>query len=218
MFITKSFLHLIITLNCFLSAQQLENNPYMFLDYESEKKKTASIDKILFPAGTNTPDPELVHNDGKNLNLLPDMATTTCIDTVLDQKNIKTASMQNEKILLYAKEYIGLKYGFGTNSKLKMDCSGFTQQIYKKLGISLPRSAVKQSFFGVKIGFNELKVGDLLFYRTYKSTPSHVAIYVGNRKMIHASYIAKQIQFDSIDKSYYKERFLFAKRLHMGEK
>lgn len=210
---------MIFILNCLLSAQQLESNPYMFLDYESEKKKTASIDKILFPADTNTPDSELVHDDGKNLNLLPDMITSTiCIDTALHQKSIKTASMQNEKILLYAKEYIGLKYGFGNNSKLKMDCSGFTQQVYKKLGISLPRSAVKQSFYGVKIGFNELKAGDLLFYRTYKSAPSHVAIYVGNRKMIHASYIAKQIQFDSIDKSYYKERFLFAKRLHMDKK
>jgi cell wall-associated NlpC family hydrolase len=99
-----------------------------------------------------------------------------------------------------------------------MDCSGFTQQVYQKLGVSLPRSAFRQSYYGVKIGVNELKVGDLLFYRTYKSAPSHVAIYAGNGQMIHASYIAKRIQFDSINKSYYRERFLFAKRLSLDKK
>lgn len=213
MFVGKSFLILILTLNCLLGAHQPESNNYNFLEYESEKKKSGSIENILFPENMNTLKDKVSNRDEKDIHQLW-TTSTICIDNTLGQKSIR----QNEKILLYAKGYIGSKYGFGNNSKLKMDCSGFTQQVYRNLGVLLPRSALKQSFYGVTIGLNELKVGDLLFYRTYKTAPSHVAIYAGDRKMIHASYIAKRIQFDSIDKSYYKERFLFAKRLQLDKK
>ncbi len=67
------------------------------------------------------------------------------------------------------------------------------------------------------VDLSELQVGDLLFYRTYKSDPSHVAIYAGNGQIIHASYAAKKVQYDSIDKAYYKQRFLYAKRLSLGD-
>jgi len=129
-------------------------------------------------------------------------------------QNLKSAK---NKVLAKAKEFLGTPYGFGNKSNDRTDCSGFTQQVYSQFGISLPRSAAEQAQLGVTVDPNDLQIGDLLFYRTYKSDPSHVAIYAGNGQIIHASYNAHKVQFDSIDKGYYKERFLYAKRLAFND-
>ena len=74
-----------------------------------------------------------------------------------------------------------------------------------------------QSKYGSKVDLKDLQVGDLLFYRTYKREPSHVAIYAGNGQIIHASYRSKKVQYDDIDKGYYKQRFMYAKRVAFYE-
>lgn len=117
------------------------------------------------------------------------------------------------RVLSKAQEFLGTKYKFGNKGDKKTDCSGFTQQVFGEFGITLPRSASEQSRYGKKIDIKDLKVGDLLFYRTYKKAPSHVAIYAGDGKIIHASYKGKKVQYDKIDKQYYKQRFLYAKRI-----
>ncbi len=122
-----------------------------------------------------------------------------------------------DKILTKAQEYLGKPYGFGNRNDFKTDCSGFTQEIFEHFGLSLPRSAALQSKHGTKVDIKDLQVGDLLFYRTYKKEPSHVAIYAGNGQIIHASFRSKKVQFDSIDKKYYKQRFMYAKRLALIE-
>lgn len=129
-------------------------------------------------------------------------------------KNLKTAK---DKVLSKAKTFLGTPYGFGNKTGERTDCSGFTQQVYSQLGISLPRSAAEQAQLGSSVDPGDLQVGDLLFFRTYKSDPSHVAIYAGDGQIIHASYTAKKVQYDSIDKDYYKQRFLYAKRLPFQE-
>jgi cell wall-associated NlpC family hydrolase len=68
------------------------------------------------------------------------------------------------------------------------------------------------------VDIDNLEVGDLLFYKTYKKEPSHVAIYVGDGQIIHASYKSKRVQYDAIDKAYYKKRFIYAKRLTIVDK
>lgn len=129
-------------------------------------------------------------------------------------ENLKNAK---EKILSKAKELLGTPYGFGNKTGERTDCSGFTQQVFRQFGVSLPRSAAEQALLGENVNLEDLQVGDLLFYRTYKSDPSHVAIYAGDGQIIHASYSAKKVQYDSIDKDYYKQRFLYAKRLPFQE-
>lgn len=128
--------------------------------------------------------------------------------------NLKSAK---ERILSKAKEFLGTPYGFGNKNSEMTDCSGFTQQVFSQFGIKLPRSAAEQAQFGEKVALEDIQVGDLLFYRTYKEEPSHVGIYAGNGQIIHASFKARQIQFDSIDKGYYKQRFMYAKRLALNE-
>lgn len=118
-----------------------------------------------------------------------------------------------QKIMDRAREFLGTSYGFGSKEATQTDCSGFTQQVFQKFGINLPRSAAQQANYGTYVDSNDLQVGDLLFYQTYKSEPSHVAIYAGDGQIIHASYRNKRVQYDAIDKGYYKQRFMYAKRL-----
>lgn len=117
------------------------------------------------------------------------------------------------RVITKAQELLGTKYIYGQKNSRQTDCSGFTQQVFKEVGISLPRSAAEQAKIGSTVDIDELEIGDLLFYKTYKKEPSHVAIYAGDGQIIHASYKSKRVQYDKIDKAYYKKRFIYAKRL-----
>lgn len=123
-------------------------------------------------------------------------------------------SANNSKILQYANSFIGRSYEYGKKSDTKIDCSGYVQEVYNHFGIELPRNVIAQSRIGKRIDLKNIQKGDLLFfYRTQKFIPSHVAIYAGDGKIIHASYMAKCVHIDSFNKPFYKEHFLYAKRV-----
>ena len=117
-----------------------------------------------------------------------------------------------ERLMLFAKKMIDLPYKFGGNGIFALDCSSFVQKVYGFVGKPLPRSAREQFKVGEVIDKNELQSGDLLFFRTYASFPSHVGIYLGNNLFIHASSRAKKVQIDNLDTPYYVKRFIGAKR------
>lgn len=121
-----------------------------------------------------------------------------------------------DRVMARAKELLGTPYGFGNKESTQTDCSGFTQQVYSQFGISLPHSAAEQAAYGKDVDSKDLQVGDLMFFHTYKDEPSHVAIYAGDGQIIHASYKNKRVQFDAMDKGYYKQRFMYAKRLALN--
>ncbi len=105
-------------------------------------------------------------------------------------------------------------YVFGGNSpSFGLDCSSFTMYVYKKLGINLPRTARAQFNFGIPIDLNHLKVGDLVFFRTYARYPSHVGIYIGNGKFIHFSSMFHGLAISSLKDRYFKRRFIGARRV-----
>lgn len=119
------------------------------------------------------------------------------------------------RVITKAQEFLGTKYLYGKTNSRQTDCSGFTQQVFKEVGITLPRSAAEQAKIGSTVDIDQLEIGDLLFYKTYKKEPSHVAIYAGDGQIIHASYKSKRVQYDKMDKAYYKKRFIYAKRLNI---
>ncbi len=97
-----------------------------------------------------------------------------------------TASTASQ-LIAYAKQFLGNKYVFGGTSLTNgTDCSGYTQGVFKKFGKSLPRTSRQQATCGTKVSTSNLKAGDLLFYAT-NGTINHVAIYIGNGQIIHAS-------------------------------
>lgn len=90
-------------------------------------------------------------------------------------------------VVSYALQFVGNRYVWGGTSLEKgVDCSGFTMRILGKYGISLPHSSRAQPSYGTKISASEAKPGDLFFYGSGSSI-SHVAIYIGNGQIVHAS-------------------------------
>jgi len=118
-----------------------------------------------------------------------------------------------EKLLILAKNFLNIPYKFGGSSFLGIDCSAFVQEVFSLIGIDLPRSAREQFSHGDPVDKEELSVGDLVFFRTYASFPSHVGIYLGNNEFIHTSSKLKKVTIDSFKTPYYLKRFIGAKRL-----
>lgn len=103
-------------------------------------------------------------------------------------------------ILTTASRYVGTRYRFGGTKPGAFDCSGFTRYVFARHGIALPRTASEQSAAGhsIVVGVDSLAVGDLLFFRTRRGRASHVAIYAGEGRIIHASAGSRRVRFDDL--------------------
>jgi cell wall-associated NlpC family hydrolase len=113
-----------------------------------------------------------------------------------------------------ARTYLAIPYRYGAESRNSTDCSGFVQQVFREFDIKLPRTAREQYTIGMKIDRTSLSSGDLLFFRTRakKKYPTHVGIYLGNGKMIHASSRQRKVVISDVNHPYYVKRYVGAKR------
>lgn len=127
-------------------------------------------------------------------------------------KSLETnQSISNLKNSAYS--FLGARYRFGGSSRSALDCSSFTQQVFREQSVKLPRTAREQFYVGNEVVRGDLKKGDLVFFQTYARFPSHVGIYLGNRKMIHASSREHRVVVSSMDTPYYLSRYLGARRM-----
>lgn len=102
-------------------------------------------------------------------------------------------------LVQYAKQFVGNPYVWGGTSLTGgADCSGFTLSIYKKYNVSLPHHAASQAQMGTKVSMGEIQPGDLVFYAKNGSI-NHVAIYIGNGQVIHASSPKTGIKISSVN-------------------
>lgn len=109
-------------------------------------------------------------------------------------------------------KYIDTPYVYGGTSINGIDCSGFTSKVYADLGIKINRTSGAQYQQGEAIAKSDLQVGDLLFFNTSGRGVSHVAIYMGDNKMVHSqSYFG--VSYSSLDERYWKSRYIGAKRI-----
>ena len=110
------------------------------------------------------------------------------------------ADARAAKLIALARTFVGGRYVFGGSSPGSgFDCSGLVAYVYGKSGISLPRTAAQQFSRGKSVRFDELAPGDLIFQSgTYKAGISHVAIYIGDGKMLHAKGEKYGIVIDSV--------------------
>lgn len=129
-------------------------------------------------------------------------------------KNVKLGLDGVTELKKTAYSFIGTKYRFGGTSRKGLDCSSFVQQVFRELDVDLPRTAREQYRVGDAVAPGDLQKGDLLFFQTYARFPSHVGIYLGNNKMIHASSRDRRVVISSVDTPYYRSRFIGAKRIH----
>ena len=126
------------------------------------------------------------------------------------------ATDESRKLIEIGTAYIGTPYRMGglikNGEPVAFDCSLFVQHVYAALGVDLPRTSKEQAKKGEKVDRGSISQGDLLFFSTNGKTISHVAIYVANGKMIHASS-SHGVTISDMDSSYWKKRFVTARRV-----
>lgn len=116
--------------------------------------------------------------------------------------------------------YLGIRYRFGGSSpETGLDCSGLVQNVFRHaIGLDLPRTAREMASLGDKIGRQELKPGDLVFFNTMRRAFSHVGIYVGDGQFLHAPSRGGGVRVEDMGSSYWAKRFNGARRLLDEEK
>lgn len=129
---------------------------------------------------------------------------------------IPEVSLLGEQIVEYGKQFIGTPYVWGgTNLTKGVDCSGFTQGIYKRFDIELNRTSYMQALNGKTIPKEQLRSGDLIFFDTNginRGKISHVGVYVGDGEFIHSD-MTKGISIAKLDNSYYRRNYVKSVRV-----
>ena len=179
------------------------SSDYVCLDYAYETAKTveedgqaetvvASAPQATEPAGTSTE--EIIYGIGDVNNTEPQDGTTagdtntepmiTDAPAITETADPTTISTRGQEIADFAIQFVGNPYKYGGTSLTDgADCSGFVYAVYAHFGYQLPRSSYDQANAGYQVSVSDLKPGDLIFYRDF----GHVALYVGNGQVVHAS-------------------------------
>lgn len=120
--------------------------------------------------------------------------------------------LRNE-IVSIAKSFIGMPYSWGGSSPNEgFDCSGLIAAVYQLIGLNLPHSSIKQYRLGTPVKKSKLLEGDLVFFATSRGRKvSHVGIYIGDNKFIHAPGKNKQVRTDSLFNTYFIECYVGAR-------
>ena len=129
-----------------------------------------------------------------------------------DSENI---SEDRKKVINTARRYIGTPYVWGGENPSGFDCSGFTQYVYNEsLGFNIPRVSYEQynTSSGLRVDRRSLEPGDLIFFITRGSRVSHVGIYIGDNKFIHAPSTGNLVRTERLNSYYYSSRFVGGKK------
>jgi cell wall-associated NlpC family hydrolase len=129
----------------------------------------------------------------------------------------KAGESIKDRLLRVARRMLEVPYRFGGTTLWGLDCSGFVQKTFAFLNLDLPRSAREQFREGAKVAKEDLSPGDLVFFRTYAKYPSHVGIYLGDNRFVHASSRDRKVTIESLDAPYYEKRYIGAKRFLFEE-
>ncbi len=120
-----------------------------------------------------------------------------------------TPPKEVDKLIANAKELIGTPYRRGGTTTAGFDCSGFTQYVFKSVGIDLPRTSEAQASIGSQLNKEQLIPGALVYFNTDGSGISHIGIYLGDNKFIDSSN-GKGVAINSLKDSYWGSRYLGA--------
>ena len=153
-----------------------------------------------------------VAKDDTHIKSLPEIETAKAIQS--NESSTYENGLTRDVIISIAKRFLGAPYKFGGNSLIRgLDCSAFVNKVFSFFNVDLPRTAREMYKIGRNVTKGELSAGDLVFFRTYASYPSHVGIYIGDSEFIHASSAAKRVRIDNMNQSYYRKRYIGAKRI-----
>lgn len=165
--------------------------------------------RYVLPPPSNKP----VAGFGASADIAPAISTAsaTANTSLVDRARNNAAEM-----VYTAMNFLGVRYRWGGESaESGFDCSGFTRQVFERsIGLLLPRRAEEQARAPglMKVVWADLKPGDLVFFNTLRRTFSHVGIYVGDGKFIHAPHTGANVRVDNLTNHYWARRFTGGRR------
>lgn len=176
------------------------------------------IDLNTLKKATLTPGTRLVIPKETNEDASVD--ETIVLDTARPLKHWKNEE-ERGVLVKVARSFSGAPYKYGGDSVRGLDCSAFVRKMYEIFDVQLPRTAREQFQVGVRIEKGELTTGDLVFFRTkrFAKEPTHVGIYIGDGKFIHASSVLKRgVKVDCLSEGYFDRTYTGAVRVKTLDK
>lgn len=144
----------------------------------------------------------------QEVSLLKETLTTN------EEKPEQSMKIISEKIVEVALKYIGFPYKYGGESLWGIDCSAFVRRVWGFFGLELPRTSKEQFLCGEKTDLSDLQPGDLVFFRRRgRKNVSHVGIYIGDSKFVHASGSDHRVTISNLTQEYYSKYFKGARRV-----
>ena len=143
------------------------------------------------------------------------VACTTVPPTATPPASPVAPVSRSDDMLFHALAALGVDYRFGGASReTGFDCSGLVAHVYREAyGIELPRHTLAQAKYGKPVSSAQLEIGDLVFYNTLKQPYSHVGIYLGDGRFIHAPKEGAAVRVERMSSTYWTKRYDGARRI-----
>ena len=153
------------------------------------------------------------------LHATPVQANDLATEQQTTRTRLHDLTARASELAIQAMGMIGIRYQYGGNAPENgLDCSGLVRYLFMQVwGKELPRTSEEISRLGEPVDTGNLQPGDLVFYNTLRRSFSHVGIYLGDNKFVHAPSAGGQVRIESMEVGYWKNRFNGARRLGQPE-
>lgn len=171
----------------------------------------------LMSAGMDTAQADEIEN---LLRLQGQVNTQYRAVETADDASVPVSRRDADDLIGSAMGLLGVAYRYGgTSANSGFDCSGFMQHIFRRsMQISLPRTSAEQAKMGVHVNRANLQPGDMVFFRTMGGGRiSHVGLYIGNNRFIHAPRSGKRIEITSMSNKYWNAKYAFGRRVKKND-
>jgi len=126
---------------------------------------------------------------------------------------VRASDETARKAVDYARDMVGKPYKYAGDSPAGFDCSGLVRYSYGKAGLQMPRDTRSQRNASVPVSLKNLREGDLLFFDQEGKKASHVGMYIGNGRFVHAPSSGGKVRTDSLKAEFWKKHFVDARRV-----
>jgi cell wall-associated NlpC family hydrolase len=138
------------------------------------------------------------------------LATIEVVDpSALTTVDADPARSRARRAVAIAKKHVGTRYAWGGSSPAGFDCSGFVMYVYSHVGVGLPHNAARQYRYGRSVPRERLEPGDIVFFDDLQ----HNGIYIGGGRFIHARRSGGTVMISGMEESWYRDRWIGARRL-----